>query len=86
MRNTILIIGALSFALIPSAFAGEIVAWGDNSEGQCNIPTGNDFIKISSSDRHNLALRSDGSIIGWGETSSRRTHWTCRTSTCSSIV
>jgi alpha-tubulin suppressor-like RCC1 family protein len=49
-----------------SAFAGRLVAWGWNDNGQCDVPSGNDFIAIAAKWKHNLALRADGSIAGWG--------------------
>jgi len=30
------------------------------------VPEGNDFVEIASGGGHNLALRSDGSLIAWG--------------------
>jgi hypothetical protein len=50
-----------------TAFAGSIVAWGDNRAGQCNIPSPNsDFIAIAAVELHSLGLKEDGSIIAWG--------------------
>ncbi len=34
--------------------------------GQANVPSGNGYVAISSTYMHSLALRSDGSIVGWG--------------------
>jgi hypothetical protein len=46
---------------------GTLVAWGDNSHGQCNVPQGlRDPIEFAAGGRHSLAIRPDGSIIGWG--------------------
>jgi hypothetical protein len=49
-----------------SASAGRLVAWGWNENGQCDVPSGNDFIAIATKWKHNLAIRADGSIAGWG--------------------
>jgi Regulator of chromosome condensation (RCC1) repeat/FlgD Ig-like domain len=44
-----------------------IFAWGDNDDGQCDVPAPNvDFISISGGARHVLGLKSDGSVVGWG--------------------
>ena len=46
---------------------GSILAWGDDRYGQVSdAPSGNDFVKISSYERHALALKSNGTIVGWG--------------------
>ena len=34
-----------------------------------DIPAGNDFIAISAGVWHDLALRSNGTIVGWGDNS-----------------
>jgi len=61
---------AVSFAVtswaVESAFAGQIVAWGNNTYGQCNAPSGNDFVAIAAGEYHSLALKSDGSLVAWG--------------------
>src|ERR1051326_1999664 len=50
-----------------AAPAGKLVAWGNNAYGQTNVPAGNDFVAIDASQGgHALALRSDGSLVGWG--------------------
>ncbi|MHC4087399.1 MAG: RCC1 domain-containing protein [Planctomycetota bacterium] len=47
---------------------GTLVAWGDNTCGQCSsTPVGNDFVAISAGDRHNLAMKSDGTLTAWGD-------------------
>ena len=43
-----------------------LIAWGRNTDGQCDVPDGNDFVKISCGQQHNLALRNDGTIEAWG--------------------
>jgi hypothetical protein len=50
---------------------GSVVAWGDNSYGQCNVPalpSGLAYVEIAAGRRHSLARRSDGSVVAWGET------------------
>src|SRR5437016_7183401 len=64
-------VAALLIGLISSpawaAPAGKLVAWGNNQYGQTNVPAGNDFVAIDASQGgHALALRSDGSLAGWG--------------------
>jgi hypothetical protein len=47
---------------------GKIVAWGSSSiiSKFGTPPAGNDFTNVSTGEAHALALRSDGSIAGWG--------------------
>jgi len=46
---------------------GNIIAWGWNFYGQCNVPEPNsDFIAICSDWNHNLGLKIDKSIVAWG--------------------
>ena len=46
---------------------GEVMAWGDNSAGQCDVPIeANHTIAVASGQFHNLALQEDGTVIAWG--------------------
>ena len=56
-------------AQIASLPAGRVIAWGDNTFGQTNVPTATDVVAISANgDCCNLALRSTGEILTWGAT------------------
>jgi hyaluronate lyase len=47
---------------LPQAYA-----WGDNSFGQLDLPTDlTNLVAIAAGAYHNLALRTDGTILGWG--------------------
>ncbi|MHC4489196.1 MAG: RCC1 domain-containing protein, partial [Planctomycetota bacterium] len=44
-----------------------LVAWGNDDYGQVSDkPEGSDFISVAAGLYHGLALKSDGSIVGWG--------------------
>jgi len=47
-------------------FCGRIKGWGDNSRGQLGFPDGDEYVQLSAGFWHGLALKSDGSIVGWG--------------------
>ena len=46
-----------------SVFAGSVVAWGANWNGETIPPEGNDFVAIAAGESNSLALKSDGSIV-----------------------
>jgi len=37
--------------------------------GQCATPDGNDYVQVSAGQYHSLALKLDGTIVGWGNNS-----------------
>ena len=45
---------------------GAVVAWGDNSQGQCNVPVAalSNVTAISAAYLFSFALKSDGSLVG----------------------
>jgi hypothetical protein len=48
----------------------EVVAWGDNSFGQSDVPPdATNILTVAAGGAHNLALRKDGTIIAWGDDS-----------------
>jgi hypothetical protein len=52
---------------VQAAESGSLLAWGSNSDGQTNVPDGNDFIAIAAGWYYGLGLKSDGSIVAWGK-------------------
>jgi len=48
-------------------WSGEIIAWGGNTYGQCNVPYPNTgFVAVSAGAQHSLGLREDSTIVAWG--------------------
>src|SRR5438105_5116335 len=46
---------------------GSVVAWGENSHGQTDIPANvTNIVAIAAGGFHNLALRNDGTVVAWG--------------------
>ena len=51
--------------------AGLVVAWGDNSHAQTNVPPDRtNLTAVAGGSFHSLALGAAGEVIGWGEASS----------------
>lgn len=51
---------------IESPYAGCLTGWGENSDGECDVPDGNNFTGIAAGTWHSLALQSDGALTAWG--------------------
>jgi alpha-tubulin suppressor-like RCC1 family protein len=57
--------------LVAQVSVSSIIAWGDNSAQQLNVPVGTaDVVSIAAGGDHSLALRADDSIVPWGDNSS----------------
>jgi hypothetical protein len=65
-RLVVAIFFVAGFCPCSAGLAGQIIAWGSNDNGQCDVPDGNDFVAISAGLSHGLALRSNGKIVAWG--------------------
>jgi hypothetical protein len=61
-------------ALSGSAFGGaaaqsQVLAWGNNGSGQCNVPNppvGVSVVDVEAGDQYGVARCSDGSLLAWG--------------------
>jgi hypothetical protein len=57
----------VTFPLVRPISFGSVVAWGDNSYRETNIPKGlTNVVQLSSRGLHSLALRTNGSVVAWG--------------------
>jgi alpha-tubulin suppressor-like RCC1 family protein/plastocyanin len=72
-RRTYVLIFALSLAPTAMTIGGKataansVIAWGDNSYLQCEVPEGlTDVVAVAAGMAHSLALKSDGTVVGWG--------------------
>ena len=51
----------------PALSTGSLVAWGDDGYGKVsNAPAGTNYIAVRGAHDHSVALKSDGSVVGWG--------------------
>jgi hypothetical protein len=66
MKNAIISICIILAGFIGQPiFAASVAEWG--LSGPSTPPEGKDFVAISAGPFHSLALKSDGSIVGWGD-------------------
>src|ERR1039458_367185 len=55
-------------ALANGQSVGTVIAWGDNTYGQCNVPQGlTNVMAIAAGYQHSLALKMDGTVAAWGK-------------------
>jgi hypothetical protein len=46
---------------------GTVAAWGDDSQGQSDVPLGlTNVVAVSGGGAHSLALTADGTVVAWG--------------------
>ncbi len=67
-RDVLWVAAAVGVCLTRSAPAGQLRAWGWDSDGQITkLPAGSTFMAIAAGDEHGLGLRFDGTIVAWGQ-------------------
>jgi hypothetical protein len=55
-------------ASVSSLAPSTVIAWGKNNYGQTNVPSGlSNVVAIAGGWHHSLALKSDGTVAGWGQ-------------------
>ncbi len=58
---------AVAVVTVSSGVISSIAAWGDNRNGQTNVPVGlRDVVALGSGLNNCVGLRSDGSVVAWG--------------------
>jgi len=60
--------GPLAAPVVAASLApGTVVAWGDNNDGETDVPAGlSGVVAIAAGDDYSLALKSDGTVVAWG--------------------
>ena len=56
-------------AHLESPPAPGVVAWGDNGQGQCDVPApppGVTYVEVDAGWKHTVVRRSDGQAVAWG--------------------
>lgn len=66
LTNVTAISAGYQFNLVVSN--GFVVAWGDNTSGQCNVPAGlSNVVDVAAGTFHSLALLKNGTVVAWGD-------------------
>src|SRR5580700_5171117 len=54
---------------------GTVVAWGNDSSGQTNVPSGlTNVVSVAAGDLFQMALTSNGTVVVWGDNSFGQTN------------
>lgn len=67
--NNAVAVAATSTHVVALRDTGAVVAWGDNSKGQCDVPVAalSNVVAIDAEVLFSFALKNDGSLVGWGD-------------------
>jgi hypothetical protein len=63
----IFVLGLALLLASPQAGAARLEAWGSNWYGERDVPAGNDYVDVACGRNWCVALRSDGSLVSWGD-------------------
>jgi len=72
-HRLLLVLLVLLVSLLPvgvgasESSGGTVVAWGDNTFNQCNVPGGLKAVQISAGFIHTLAIAESGTVLAWGD-------------------
>jgi hypothetical protein len=65
--QNVVAIGAGQYHSLAVKADGTVVAWGDNSQSQCDVPPGlTNAVAASGGGAHSLVLGADGAVTAWG--------------------
>jgi hypothetical protein len=65
--KNVVAIAAGEYHSLAATTDGTVTAWGDNSQGQCNVPAGlTNAVAVAGGGAHSLALLADGTVSAWG--------------------
>lgn len=48
-------------------YDGTVVCWGDNSSGQCNVPSSERFLQVKCGQNYTVGIKEDGTLLAWGD-------------------
>lgn len=65
--TNVVAIGAGEYHSLAVKSNGMVVAWGDDSQEQCDVPAGlTNVVAVAGGSAHSLALGADGTVTAWG--------------------
>src|SRR5579883_2758230 len=60
--------GGASFYTLAPPRSSTVIAWGDDTYGQSDVPPGlSNVVAVAAGPYHSLALRADGTVMNWGK-------------------
>src|SRR5258705_12131321 len=66
-KRALVLLSILATFVSGNARGQNVIAWGANTQGQCNVPpSATNVIGVAAGGTFSVALRSDGSVISWG--------------------
>ena len=64
--TNVVAVGAGAWHSLALKVNGQVVCWGDNSFGQCDVPPSLTAVAINAGAAHSLVLTSNGTVVAWG--------------------
>ena len=72
--TNVVAIAAGNYHSLALRYDGTVVAWGDDSAGQTNVPPGlSNVVAVAAGGFHSVALKNDGTIVAWGDDTAGQT-------------
>jgi sugar lactone lactonase YvrE len=66
MATNVIAVAAGAWHSLALAANGQVWAWGNDVNGQCDVPAGLNALAVAAGGYHSLAIRADGTVAAWG--------------------
>jgi len=65
--SNVVAIGAGDYHSLAAKADGSVLAWGDNSQGQCDLQPLTNIVAVAGGGFHSVALGAGGTVAAWGD-------------------